>query len=172
MGSKSSSQYCFDQPSRGLKLAVLWLLLTVLGVGYARRRGITLNLLPNTRSAQCTASDASARLLKYRDVSTTLSQKRVRARAHGTGALRMLDQVTKHERSAGNLELSRRCLPVVLLPCHCTVITQILIQGLLFAWSYNQPEARKFFALGLELDLKEPLLHWANAYVLGPFQNK
>lgn len=107
MGSKSSTQYCIDHSPRGLKLAVLWLLLTVLGVGYARRRGITLTLLPNTRqtSAQCAASDASARLLKYRDVSTTLSQKRVRARAHGTDALRMLDQVTKHERSTRSLVL-------------------------------------------------------------------
>ncbi len=172
MGSKSSSRYCIDQPSRGLKLAVLWLLLTVLGVGYARRRGITLNLLPNTLFAQCTTSDASARLLKYRDVSTTLSQKRVRARAHGTDALRMLDQVTKPERSAGNLVLLRRCLPVVLLPCHRTVISQIPVQGLLFAWSHNQPEARKSFALGLGLDSNDPLLYWANAYVLGPFQNK
>jgi hypothetical protein len=86
---------------------MLWLLLTVLGVGYARRRGITLTLLPNIRQpfAQCDASDASARLLKYRDVSTTLSQKRVRARAHDTDALRMLDQVTTHERSARNLVL-------------------------------------------------------------------
>ncbi|KAL0032084.1 hypothetical protein WJX77_004214 [Trebouxia sp. C0004] len=138
MTSKISSRYCIDHSPRGLKLAVLWLLLTVLGVGYARRRGITLTLLPNTRqpSAQCAASDASARLLKYQDISTTLSQKRVRARAHGTDALRMLDQ------------------------------------GLLFAWSYNQPEARKSFALGLEFDSNEPLLHWAYAYILGPFQNK
>jgi len=96
MGSKSSSQYCIDHLPRGLKLAVLWLLLTVLGVAYARRRGITLTLLPSTRqpSVQCAASDASARLLKHQDISTTLSQKHVRARAHGTDALRMLDQVT------------------------------------------------------------------------------
>ncbi len=107
MGSKSSSQYYIDHSPRGLKLALLWLVLTVLAVGYARRRGIPLTLLPNTRqpSAQCAASDASARLLKYRDVSTTLTQKRVRARAHGTDAFKMLDQVTKHERSARNLVL-------------------------------------------------------------------
>ena len=120
MGSKSSSRYCFDQPSRGLKLAVLWLLLTVLGIGYARRRGITLTLLHNTRlnSVQCDASDASARLLKYRDVSTTLSQKRVRARAHGTDALKMLDQVTEHERSARNLVTKMFACRVVALSLH------------------------------------------------------
>ena len=46
------------------------------------------------------------------------------------------------------------------------------MQGLLFAWSYNQAEAVRSFDAALQIDPQCALVHWARSYGLGPFANR
>jgi len=45
-------------------------------------------------------------------------------------------------------------------------------QGMMLAFTFNQPEALRSFQAGLELDPQAPMLHWGVAYALGPYLNK
>ena len=51
-------------------------------------------------------------------------------------------------------------------------MTTIDLQGLLFAWDFNQPEALKSFELAAELDSEASMLAWGVQYAIGPGANR
>ena len=48
----------------------------------------------------------------------------------------------------------------------------VFLQGLLQAWNFNQPEALRAFQMAEEADPFAPMVHFGQAYALGPGANR
>ena len=46
------------------------------------------------------------------------------------------------------------------------------MQGLLQAWNFNQPEAMRAFQMAEEADSSAAMVHFGQAYALGPGANR